>query len=250
MAKMLGVPHVPLPGRIDGRQQRWDRHNAERRGQILAAAVELIEELPVGSDIHVQQIAERAGLVRTVVYRHFNGRDDLNRSVQEHVVDMIRSTVEPNIVLSGSTNEIIERLIGSYVRWVAAHPHLHHMVERQLGDGQPGELDRAVTATLDQFSALIRLGAEVLGLNLNKAQVDALDLLVVGLIGQVRGTVSLWVRKPVPSPKPAVLTTMLSRWTWYQIDGQARELGIELDPDLPVEQLVSPPKKKATNKQA
>jgi AcrR family transcriptional regulator len=248
MPKVLSVPHVPLPGRIDGRQQRWDRHNAERRLQILTAAVELIEELPIGSDVHVQQIAERAGVVRTVVYRHFNGRDDLNRSVQQHVAGLIRSTVEPTLVWAGSANDMIERIIGSYVQWVAAHPNLHHMLERQLGDGQPGELDRAVAATLDQFSALIRRGAEILGLDLSKAQGDSLDLLVVGLIGQVRGTVNLWVRRPVPSPKPAVLTKMLSQWTWYQIDGQARELGVVLDPDLPVERLMAPPKRAAKKK--
>lgn len=223
--------------RVDGRQARWDDHNAERRRQVLDAAVELLEELPPGSDVHVQQIAERAGLVRTVVYRHFKGRADLNRAVQAHVVDRIRAELEPTLEFRGSIAEIIDRIVGSYVAWVAEHPNLHEVSERALGDGLAGELDRAIEETSDQFSTLIRTGAQVLGLKLEESQLAALDLLVVGLIGQVRGTVGLWVRRPDRAFNVAALTRLLSQWVWFQIDGQARELGVQLDANLPVERL-------------
>ena len=36
---------------------------------------------------------------------------------------------------------------------------------------------------------------------------------------------------------PRALTTMLSRWIWYQIDGQAREMDLVLDPTAPLDRL-------------
>src|SRR4051794_14847241 len=124
---MPHVPHVPrprVPG-IDGRSLRWENHNAERREHVLATAVELLEEQPPGADIHVQQIAERAGLARTVVYRLFKSRADLQRAVQLRVVGEIRGVLEANLQLNGSTDEIIRSIVGSYVDWVAEHPQLH-----------------------------------------------------------------------------------------------------------------------------
>ena len=32
---------------------------------------------------------------------------------------------------------------------------------------------------------------------------------------------------------------MLSRWIWYQIDGQAREMDVVLDPTVPIDRLAS-----------
>ena len=65
--------------RRDGRQARWERHNQQRRRQIIDAAIEVIEEAGPGGELHVQQIATRAGVNRTVVYRYFEDRADLDR---------------------------------------------------------------------------------------------------------------------------------------------------------------------------
>ena len=75
------------PPRPDGRQARWDRHNQERRQRILDAAIAVVESGEPGAEVHVQQIAEQAGLSRTVVYRHFADRSDLDRAVQTAIVD-------------------------------------------------------------------------------------------------------------------------------------------------------------------
>ena len=66
----------------DGRQARWDKHNQQRRLSILDAALEVLEAEPPGADFHVQQIAAHAGLNRTVVYRHFTDRADLDASIE------------------------------------------------------------------------------------------------------------------------------------------------------------------------
>lgn len=235
--KVRPMPQVPrVPGH-DGRQLRWAGHNQERRQHVLEAAVALLEEQPLGSDLRVQQIADRAGLVRTVVYRLFSNRVDLNRAVQMHIVGMIRDVLDANLVLTGSIEQIIRSIVGGYVEWVAEHPHLHEMAQRALGDGEPGELDRAVDELGADVFALFQSGAALLGQELDDEQLNSLDLLVVGLLGQVRGSVNQWVRRSERKVSPRGLTTMLSRWIWYQIDGQAREMGVVLDATVPVDTL-------------
>ncbi len=231
------MPHDPRVPGLDGRQLRWAGHNEERRLHVLTAAIDLIEEQPLGSELRVQQIAERAGLVRTVVYRLFSNRVDLNRAVQIHIVGMIRERLDSTLVLSGSIEEIIHSIVGGYVGWVAEHPHLHEMAQRALGDGEPGELDRAVDQLGSDVSTLFQAGSTLLGHELDDDQLNTLDLLVVGLLGQVRGSVNQWVRRPDRKLSPRALTAMLSRWIWYQIDGQAREMDLVLDPTVPLDRL-------------
>lgn len=233
------MPHVPRVPGLDGRQLRWQGHNEERRQHVLHAAVELIEERPLGSELRVQQIAERAGLVRTVVYRLFSNRIDLNRAVQEHIVGMLREVLDSTLVLTGSIEQIVGGVVGGYVGWVAEHPQLHEMAQRALGDGEPGELDRAVDKLGNDISELFQAGAIMLGHELDEEQITTLDVLVVGLVGQVRGSVNQWVRRPEQTLSSRALSRMLSRWIWYQIDGQAREIGVVLDPTVPVDQLAT-----------
>lgn len=237
------VPRIDMPRvpRIDGRQLRWENHNEERRLQVLQAAVDLLEEQPPGTELHVQQIAERAGLVRTVVYRLFKSRADLNRAVQLHIVGMVRDVLNATLELNGSVDEITRGIVGSYVEWVGAHPQLHDMAERELGDGLPGELERAIDEVSTDLTVLLAAATSMFGTDLDEDQTAMLELLVVGLIGQVRGSVNQWVRRPHQTLSARALTAQLSRWIWFQIDGQARELGVVIDPTVPFDQLAVTP---------
>ncbi len=223
----------PAPA-SDGRRARWADHNEERRLAVLRAAVTVIEDLPVGSELPVQEIAARAGLVRTVVYRHYKGRAELGRAVQAHVVDQIRDALEPQMQVAGTPFAIIEGLVGAYVDWVVAHPQLHDLSEREFGDGRPGPISTAVDEIARQVTALMSAVAAHRGITLGEPEARALDLLAVGLIGQVRGTVSQWIRRPDDGIAPAAVAAMMSRWIWFQIDGQTRELGFALDPSAPL----------------
>ena len=68
---------VTRSGTRDGRSTRWDPHRRRRRAAIIDAAVTAIEEY--GPDALTAQIAEKAGVPRTHVYRHFEGKHALGR---------------------------------------------------------------------------------------------------------------------------------------------------------------------------
>ena len=106
----------------DGRQARWDKHNQERRQVILDAAIAVIETAEPGAEFHVHQIAEQAGLNRSVVYRHFADRADLDHAILVEIVEGVMDRLLPALTLDGTVREIIHRIVFAYVDWAAAHP--------------------------------------------------------------------------------------------------------------------------------
>src|SRR5918994_2066962 len=113
----------------DGRQARWDKHNQERRQVILDAAVAVVEAGEPGAEFHVQQIAERAGINRSVVYRHFTDRADLDHAILVEIVEGVMEQLLPALTLDGTVRDIIDRIVVAYVDWAASHPALHRLVD-------------------------------------------------------------------------------------------------------------------------
>jgi AcrR family transcriptional regulator len=225
-------------GRPDGRQLRWDKHNQARRQTILDAAIAVLEETRPGEDIHVQQIAQRAGLSRTVVYRHFTDRADLDQGVQTAILEMLAGELLPGVTLAGTIDEIILRIVGTYVRWTVAHPSLHRFAEHDVpGTSGSSALEVAVVQIAAQVEELISIGAEQLGAPLSDDDAAALDPLVFGLVGAVFSATRRWLARDERRPEPEMFVRLVSDSVWHIIDGHARRLGIELDPHVSVEAL-------------
>lgn len=241
MGSLLGVEQQ-TPGReqADGRQLRWDRHNAERRRAVLDAAVAVIETQPPGAEVHVRQIAEQAGIGRSVLYRHFADRADLDRAVQGHVLGQLRDVLLPEVSLSGSIEQIILRIVTAYIDWAAAHPALHRLAERETGaPAGVGELEIAVKAVVDEVVGVITMGAMLVGVALSDDDTAALEPLIFGLVGMAFGTVRRWLWRSEREPAPEALAQIVARTVWYAIDGHARQRGVELDPTAPLDDLIN-----------
>ena len=221
----------------DGRQARWDKHNQARRQVILDAAVAVVEAGEPGTEFHVQQIADRAGVGRTVVYRHFADRADLDQALQAEVLEKLTAHLLPEVTLDGTVHEIIGRIISTYVDWAVEHPALHRFAEQaQAGAAGPLEdgLNRIATVLVEVLQTAIAL----LGVEMDDDDAAAIDPLAYALVGAVFGAVRRWAGQSPRQLSAAHLSAMLSSSVWHIIDGQARRLGVELDPDVPVEQLL------------
>jgi len=226
---------TPATGsRTDGRQARWARHNEERRAQIVGAALELIGESEPGAEVHVQQIAERAGVNRTVVYRHFAERADLDTAIQQAIVAMLWADLVPALSLEGTVPEIIDRVVGAYVDWAAAHRSLHYVVDRNNGTGVLEEAINDLAGDISQLLAFILVG---LGSS-SAIDADELDALVHGVIGAVFGAVRRWLNRPSRVLSPERLRAMMTESTWFLIEGNARAMGIVLDREQQISDLL------------
>jgi len=221
----------------DGRQARWTQHNEERRAQILDAAVAELEEAGPGTEIHVQQIAERAGLNRTVVYRHFADRADLDRAIQAQIVEEIAALLLPQVTLDGTVHQIIGRIVTTYLDWVEAHPALHRFAEVDSSD----PMQQGIARIAEVLVELLTTALELLHADLAEDERAALDPLAHGLVGAVLGAVRRWVVREPREPDTHRLAALLGESVWYLLDGHARRLGIDLDPDVPVEELLAVP---------
>lgn len=223
----------------DGRDERWAAHREERRAQILDAAIAVIEQTPEGEEIHVRQIAQQAGLGRAVVYRHFADKADLDRAVQRRILQMLVDTLTPEFELSGSIQEIITRIVHAYVAWADAHPGLHRIGAAESQDSDRlSDVMQTTKQIGDLIAALVTSGATLLEVELTDEDRQILDPLVFGIVGQAVGTVRFWLAREERVPSVSVLSAHLSRSVWFQIDGHARDRGVELDPETPLEELI------------
>ena len=223
----------------DGRKARWEEHNTARRRQIIDAAVALVEEERPGAEIHVRQIAERAGVGRPVVYRYFADRADLDRAVQDRVLDQLRDAVASEVGLSGTIEQIIRRIVGGYVDWAAAHPALHRVAEQdRSGVGEVGALEVVIKQIVDLVSELFTSAIELLHVELDDDDLATLDPLIFGLVGQVFGAVRRWLWREERAPSADVLAGALARAIWHEIAGLAADRGVHLDPAMPLDELL------------
>lgn len=221
----------------DGRQARWARHNRQRRREILDAACRVIEDAGPGAEFRVQQIADQAGLNRTVVYRHFTDRADLDRAIRGHILDDFTESLIPTVSLEGTVHEIIHRIISTYVDYVVAHPALHAFA--LLDSAGPFEqgIDR-ISATVAE---VLEMAIGLLGAELDEAESALVDPLAYGLAGAVFGAVRRWVSREPRRPSARRMAELLSLSVWNLLDGHARRLGLEIDPNSPLVELLADP---------
>jgi AcrR family transcriptional regulator len=227
-----------MAGKRDGRQLRWDSHNAARRQHILDAAIAVLEAGEPGSEVHVQQIADRAGLSRTVVYRHFADRADLDAAVQGRALELLRAELVPSLGFEGTPVEIIRRIVSAYVGWASEHPSLHEFAQQDARGPGVGQMEQAIQQIAGQIEDLINVGVQVLHVELGDEEVAALDPLVFGLVGAVFTATRRWLSRLEQRPSREAFVALVTEAVWLQIAGLARQRGVELDPDVPVEQLL------------
>lgn len=225
------------PAAVSGRAARWSEHNAERRKRIVSAAIRVVEAAPAGAELSVQSIANEAGIVRTVIYRHFDGKPDLFRAVQAQLVATLRDRIEHELRIDRSVLEILNAAVAACVTWADEHPKLYMAIEREVGDGRPSEMSIATEHIAQRIMSLMQLGVDMLRTKVRSVDYATLETVAYGMIGQVRGTVVHWVGLDPRVPAAGELATILSRSLWLQIAGQAKDIGIELNPSTVLREL-------------
>lgn len=218
----------------DGRSARWDQHREQRRRQILDAAAAVVESLPPGAELTLQDVADRAGVVHTVVRRHLGGRLELVRAVQADVLEQAFALVSTPLDPMASLYDGVLSYIHVVVEWVDGHQSLHALVERELGDGQPSELSRSITQHTDRLVEFTSQVTELLGIESTDVHRAEWQLLFAGVIGQVRATVSFWVAQRPRAVSADHVATHLARTISRQVVDAVADLGVAIDPMRPL----------------
>jgi AcrR family transcriptional regulator len=208
----------------DGRSTRWDPHRRERRLAIITAAVRAIEEH--GPDALTGQIAQYAGVPRTHVYRHFDGKRALDLAVSAHVANELGTRIRDALGTRGSPRQIIGASVEAHLAWIEEHPNLYRFLA-QHAYAVPAK-DAGIADAKSVFAAELTTLVQHY-LRLLDAGTAPAERVMVGVVGMVDASAAWWLEhRDVPRTE---LTEALSTQVWLIIENMARSLGLDLDAD-------------------
>ncbi len=195
-----------------------------RQEQILDAARAAIEEHGPGA--LTGQIAQRAGLARPNVYRHFSSKDDLDFAVARRAYRELRAEIRDRLDLCGTPLDVIRAPIAAQVVWADSHQNVYRFL---VSRGHQRSSQRRAQRS-DFAAELAAAGARYF---LRFADdPDAAEATLVALIGLVDATVLRWLSRPVGSREQ--LIDRLTAHAWLIIDHHLRGCGVYVDPLAPL----------------
>ena len=215
----------------DGRSTRWDPHRRERKLSIINAAIAAIEEY--GPDALTAQIAQKAGVPRTHVYRHFDGKPALDLAVSTHVAAQLAQSIRAGLASGGSARAIIAGAIDQHLGWVEAHPNLYRFLAQhsyRVRTDALGTAGDAKATFAAELTALISSYMVALGIETYPA-----ERVIVGVVGLVDATAAWWLGHP-DLPR-ATIAAELTDEVWLLIERTSRPLGLALDPNEPLPEI-------------
>ncbi|MGD9528406.1 TetR/AcrR family transcriptional regulator [Pseudonocardia sp.] len=206
----------------DGRRTRWDAHRAQRREQLLDAALAVLET--AGPDFGMDQVAARAGVTRPVIYRHFADRAALLSAMGERAVTRLMQRLMPAVFAEGPFHTRIRTSVAAFVEFLDESPGVYRLFALHPPVGgqdvvRAGEefVVTAVGAVLGDYLRAFGHEDEVMA-----------EVWARGIVGLVQHTAEWWVQERTIDRDAVV--DHLTRLIWAQIDGVARGYGIVLDP--------------------
>lgn len=196
-----------------------------RREQIVDAARAVIEEY--GPEALTGQIAQRAGLARPNVYRHFSSKDELDIAVARNAYHELRTEVLTRMARSGTPLEVIRAPISAQVIWADRHPNLYRfLVSRGYQQSSQQRKEER-----HDFAADLAVAGEQYFPHFadNPGLASAL---IVGLGGLIDASILAWLTRRTESRKR--LIDRLTTQAWLIIDHHLRDVGVHVDPAVPL----------------
>jgi AcrR family transcriptional regulator len=195
------------------RSNRLPRH--ERRRQLLDAALEVF----VSQGYHaaaMDEIAERAGVSKPVLYQHFPGKLELYLALLDESVDALVETVRDALRSNPDPKQRVAATFGAYFEYVGGKGQAYRLVfESDLSNESAvrDRLDRGTRECAEMVSQAVREDA---GLSDDEAH-----LLSVGLVGMAQITARYWLGTRDHIPREAA-EQLVARLAWRGISGWPR----------------------------
>ena len=195
------------------RSNRLPRH--ERRRQLLDAALEVF----VSQGYHaaaMDEIAERAGVSKPVLYQHFPGKLELYLALLDESVDTLVEKVRDALKSNADNKQRVAATFGAYFEYVGGQGQAFRLVfESDLGN-EPAvraRLDRGQRECAAMVSQVVREDAGISD--------DEAHLLSVGMVGMAQVTARYWLTSRDRVPREAA-EQLVARLAWRGISGWPR----------------------------
>jgi AcrR family transcriptional regulator len=186
-----------------------------RRRQLLDAATEVF----VARGYHaaaMDEIAERAGVSKPVLYQHFPGKQELYLALLDESVERLTEAVTDAIRSTTDNRQRVNATFAAYFGYVAEHSGTFKLVFESDFTSEPSvraRLDAADRACADLISQVIREDAGLAD--------DEAYLLSIGLLGMAQVSARYWLSTLGSIPREAA-EQLVARLAWRGISGWPR----------------------------
>jgi AcrR family transcriptional regulator len=183
-----------------------------RRAQLLAAA----QDVFVTNGYHaaaMDEIAERAGVSKPVLYQHFPGKLELYMALLESHVDELVARVRGAIESSTDNKLRVHAAVAAFYDFVDGEGQAFRMVFESDLRGEPAVAKAVERATKDSVDAITDTITADAGLDEDRAR-----LLATGLVGLSQVTARSWLAADRKVPKEEAVS-LISNLAWRGIGG-------------------------------
>jgi AcrR family transcriptional regulator len=208
------------------RSTRHSERRAAQRQQIVEAAAAAIEEL--GLNVGTAEIAQRAGVARPHVYRHFDSKDDLDDAVANRAATELVERVRPTMTRTGTPPEIVGGVVREAVAWAAEHPNLYRFMAARQQTKAMHRARMGRTRFLDEI-----VHAATAYLRSRDIDQEAPDGILAGLMGMADASIIWWLDHRDESQEAVV--ERVTRQAWLILSDMLRQLGLPISDDTVLE---------------
>jgi AcrR family transcriptional regulator len=186
-----------------------------RRRQLLDAALEVF----VARGYHaaaMDEIAERAGVSKPVLYQHFPGKQELYLALLDESVDRLIDAVATALRSTTDNRQRVNATFAAYFGYVAEHSGTFRLVFESDLTSEPAvreRLDAADRLCADMISRVIKEDAGLAE--------DEAHLLSIGLLGMAQVSARYWLGTLGTIPREAA-EQLVARLAWRGISGWPR----------------------------
>ncbi|WP_405723623.1 TetR/AcrR family transcriptional regulator [Streptomyces sp. NBC_01537] len=183
-----------------------------RRNQLLGAA----QEVFVAQGYHaaaMDDIAERAGVSKPVLYQHFPGKLDLYLALLDQHCEALYDAVREALASTTDNKQRVHATMDAYFAYVEDEGGAFRLVFESDLTNEPAVRDRVDKVSLQCAEAICQVIAEDTGLSRDQAM-----LLAVGLGGVSQVVARYWLATSSPVPRDQAVQ-LLTSLAWRGIAG-------------------------------
>ena len=187
-----------------------------RRTQLLGAA----QDVFVAQGYHaaaMDDIAERAGVSKPVLYQHFPGKLELYLAVLDQHGELLIGAVRDALDSTHDNKLRVAATIHAYFDFVDSHDGAFRLIFESDLTNEPAVRERIERVTYECATMISDVIAEDTGLSGAEA-----TLLAVGLVGLAQVTARYWLSNEAPIPREAA-SDLVAALSWRGIRGFPRK---------------------------
>lgn len=224
------APKAGEPATGDARRDRWRKHRVARRAEFVEAALKALDAH--GPELAMEDVAVAAGVTKPVLYRHFEDKADLYVALGQRGTELLFSRLVPAINAELAPVPRIRMALDEFFTVIEEHPNLYRLLARgsfteKAANSDVVAEDKELIATA--LTALLGDYMRMFGMDSGAAEPWA-----YGIVGMVQNTGEWWLERRSMGRDSVV--EYLTQIIWAAIDGLARQHGITIDPNLPLEE--------------